>query len=118
MTFSLTLSCADLLLMLPEIILTLWLCGVLIVDFTFPKLPKEQLAYLSVCGLVIVLANLLWYDRTGVSGTLFHHMFVVDRMAAIFQGVCRWRHNLGDPSVDRLCRALSIFPRRILFPGR
>ena len=72
MTFSLTLSGADLLLMLPEIILTLWLCGVFIVDFTFPKLPKEQLAYLSVCGLVIVLANLLWYDRTGVSGTLFH----------------------------------------------
>jgi len=71
--------------MLPEIILTLWLCGVLIVDFTFPKLPKEQLAYLSVCGLVIVLANLLWYDRTGVSGTLFHHMFVMDRMAIFFK---------------------------------
>ena len=85
MTFSLTLSGADLLLMLPEIILTLWLCGVLIVDFTFPKLPKEQLAYLSVCGLVIVLANLLWYDRTGVSGTLFHHMFVMDRMAIFFK---------------------------------
>ena len=85
MTFSLTLSGTDLLLMLPEIILTLWLCGVLIVDFTFPKLPKEQLAYLSVCGLVIVLANLLWYDRTGVSGTLFHHMFVMDRMAIFFK---------------------------------
>ena len=85
MTFSLTLSGADLLLMLPEIILTLWLCGLLIVDFTFPKLPKEQLAYLSVCGLVIVLANLLWYDRTGVSGTLFHHMFVMDRMAIFFK---------------------------------
>ena len=44
MTFSLTMSSSDLLLLLPEIILTCWLCLVLIVDFSFPRLPKEQLA--------------------------------------------------------------------------
>ena len=33
MTFSLTLSSSDLLLLLPEIFLTCWLCVVLIVDF-------------------------------------------------------------------------------------
>ena len=42
MTFSLTLSSSDLLLLLPEIFLTCWLCVVLIVDFSFPRLPKEQ----------------------------------------------------------------------------
>lgn len=85
MTFSLNLTGSDLILMLPEIILTLWLCGVLIVDFAMPKLPKEQLAYLSVCGLAIVLANLLWFDVEGVSGTLFANMFVLDRMALFFK---------------------------------
>ncbi|MEP6887467.1 MAG: NADH-quinone oxidoreductase subunit N [Nitrospirales bacterium] len=85
MTFTLNLTGSDLLLMLPEIILTLWLCGVLIVDFAMPKLPKEQLAYLSVCGLAIVLANLVWFDVKGVSGTLFTNMFVLDRMALFFK---------------------------------
>jgi hypothetical protein len=42
MTFSLNLTGSDLILMLPEIILTLWLCGVLIVDFAMPKLPKSS----------------------------------------------------------------------------
>jgi NADH-quinone oxidoreductase subunit N len=85
MTFTLNLAGADLLLMLPEIILTLWLCGVLIVDFAMPKLPKEQLAYLSVCGLAIVLANLVWFDTKGVGGSLFTNMFVLDRMALFFK---------------------------------
>lgn len=85
MIFTLNLTGSDLILMLPEIILTLWLCGVLIVDFAMPKLPKEQLAYLSVCGLAIVLANLVWFDVKGVSGTLFTNMFVLDRMALFFK---------------------------------
>jgi NADH-quinone oxidoreductase subunit N len=85
MTFTLNLTGSDLILMLPEIILTLWLCGVLIVDFAMPKLPKEQLAYLSVCGLAIVLANLIWFDMKGVTGALFTNMFVLDRMALFFQ---------------------------------
>ena len=62
MTFSLTMSSSDLLLLLPEIILTCWLCLVLIVDFSFPRLPKEQLAYLSIAGLVATLGCLAWFD--------------------------------------------------------
>lgn len=85
MTFTLNVTGSDLILMLPEMILTLWLCGVLIVDFVMPKLPKEQLAYLSVCGLAIVLANLVWFDMKGVSGALFSNMFVLDRMALFFK---------------------------------
>jgi len=41
MTFNLTLSGTDLLLLVPEMLLTVWLCVVLIVDFAMPRLPKE-----------------------------------------------------------------------------
>ncbi|HSB46058.1 MAG TPA: NADH-quinone oxidoreductase subunit N [Nitrospira sp.] len=85
MTFSLTMSPSDLLLLLPEIILTCWLCLLLIVDFSFPRLPKEQLAYLSIAGLVATLGCLAWFDFSGISGTLFANMFVVDRMALFFK---------------------------------
>ncbi|HEX9743420.1 MAG TPA: hypothetical protein VGA17_11600, partial [Nitrospiraceae bacterium] len=85
MTFTLTLSPADLLLMLPELFLTLWMCLILTLDFSLPRFSKRDLAYLSVLGLVAVLANLIWYDRAGVTGTLFNHMFVLDRMAIFFK---------------------------------
>lgn len=85
MTFTLTLSPADLLLMLPELFLTLWLCVILTIDFSLPRFPKRNLAYLSVCGLAVVLANLVWFDRAGVTGTLFNRMFVLDRMAIFFK---------------------------------
>lgn len=85
MNFELTMSVADLLLLLPEILLTCWLCVVLIVDFTFPRLPKEQLAYLSVVGLVATLGCLAWFDLNHISGALFGNMFVLDRMALFFK---------------------------------
>ncbi len=85
MTFALTMTSADLLLLLPELLLTSWLCLVLIVDFSFPRLPKEQLAYLSVAGLAATLGSLIWLDVTGVTGSLFANMFVVDRMALFFK---------------------------------
>ncbi len=85
MIFSLTLSAADLLLMLPELFLTVWMCLILMIDFSLPRFSKRDLAYLSVVGLVAVLANLLWYDWAGVTGTLFNHMFVLDRMAIFFK---------------------------------
>ncbi len=85
MIFSLDLSFSDLLLLLPEILLTCWLCVVLIVDFASPRLPKEQLAYLSVTGLVLTLGCLAWFDLNHVSGALFGNMFVLDRMAIFFK---------------------------------
>jgi NADH-quinone oxidoreductase subunit N len=85
MTFDLTLSAADLLLLLPEIFLTCWLCVVLIVDFSCPRLPHTRLAHLSVMGLAITLLCLVWFDVAGVSGTLFNNMFVLDRMAIFFK---------------------------------
>src|SRR5437773_12226052 len=85
MTFTLTLSGADLLLLLPEMLLTVWLCVVLTVDFAMPRLPKDRLAYLSAAGLAGELANLVWFDRVGIGGTLFAHIFVVDRLVVIFK---------------------------------
>ena len=85
MTFTLTLSFADLLLLLPEIVLTCWLCLIVIVDFAFPRLPKEQLAILSITGLLATLGCLVWFDVTHVSGALFGNMFVLDRMAIFFK---------------------------------
>jgi len=85
MTFNLTLSLTDLLLLLPEIVLTCWLCVVLIVDFACPRLPQERLAYLSVAGLLATLGCLAWFDVSHVSGALFNNMFVLDRMALFFK---------------------------------
>jgi len=85
MTFALTLSPSDLLLLLPEILLTCWLCFVLIVEFSFPRLPNEQLAYFSIAGLVATLGCLVWFDIAGITGTLFANMFALDRMALFFK---------------------------------
>jgi len=85
MTFSLTLSASDLLLLLPELFLTAWLCVILIVDFSFKRIVQEQLAYLSILGLMITLGCLAWFDMTGITGTLFAKMFVLDRMAIFFK---------------------------------
>lgn len=85
MIFSLDLSFSDLLLLLPEILLTCWLCVVLIVDLASPRLPKERLAYLSVAGLVLTLGCLAWFDVNHISGALFGNMFVLDRMAIFFK---------------------------------
>ncbi len=85
MTFSLTLSASDLLLLLPEMFLTVWLCIVLIADFSLKRIVQEQLAYLTILGLVITLACLAWFDATGITGTLFGKMFVLDRLAIFFK---------------------------------
>ena len=85
MSFVLNLSFSDLLLLLPEIFLTCWLCVVITVDFVSPQMPKERLAYLSVGGLLATLGCLAWFDVNQVSGTLFGNMFVLDRMAIFFK---------------------------------
>ena len=85
MNFELNMSLSDLLLLLPEIVLTVWLCLVLIADFAFPRLPKEQLAYFSIAGLVATLGCLAWLDINHVTGALFANMYVLDRMALFFK---------------------------------
>ena len=85
MTFTLSMTAADLLLLLPEILLTLWLCLILTLDFSVRRLPQKQLAYLSIVGLAAVLLTLIWFNLDGVTGTLFNRMFVVDGLALFFK---------------------------------
>jgi len=85
MTFDLALTTSDLVLLLPELLLTLWICVVLIVDFAVPRLPQNALAHLSVAGLAAVLLGLIWLDAVGITGTLFRNMFALDRLAIFFK---------------------------------
>ena len=85
MTFALSLSSSDLLLLAPEIFLTLWLCVVLAIDFSMKQIDHENLAYLAIGGIIATLTNLVWFDYVGVTGTLFQDMFVLDGMAIFFK---------------------------------
>ena len=85
MEFNLSISGSDLLLLSPEIFLTIWLCVVLVVDFSMKNIDHEVLAYMSVGGLLVTLGNLIWFDTSGINGSLFHDMFVLDRLAIFFK---------------------------------
>ncbi len=85
MTFTLTLSGSDLLLLAPEIVLTLWLCVVLVVDCVWRNIEHDKLAYLSVGGVVVTLMMLIGFDYAGVHGALLHNTFVLDGVAIFFK---------------------------------
>ncbi len=85
MTFNLTLTGADLLLLLPEIFLTLWLCLVLSLDFSLKRITHQQLGHLCIGGLGVTALILFWFDQTGTTGALFKDMFVLDHMAIFFK---------------------------------
>ena len=85
MTFDLTLSGSDLLLLAPEMFLTIWLCVVLAVDCTRRTINHETLAYLSVGGVVVTLVTLIWFDYAEIHGALFKDTFVLDGVAIFFK---------------------------------
>ncbi|RMH32803.1 MAG: NADH-quinone oxidoreductase subunit N [Nitrospirae bacterium] len=85
MTFDLALTGSDLLLLLPEILLTLWLCLMVCLDFSMRKITHQNLAYLGIGGVLATLVVLIWFDLTGITGTLFKNMFVLDRLAIFFK---------------------------------
>ncbi len=85
MTFNLALTGSDLLLLLPEIFLTIWLCVVLSVDFSMRKVSNETLAHLSIGGLLITTFILFWFDQADITGALFKNMYVLDHLAIYFK---------------------------------
>lgn len=85
MTFDLTLSGSDLLLLAPEMFLTVWLCVVLAVDCTRRTINHQTLAYLSVGGVVAALVMLVWFDYADVRGAMFKDTFVLDGVAIFFK---------------------------------
>src|SRR3712207_6014765 len=111
MAFTLSFSASDLLLLVPEMLLTVWLCVILVVDFAMPRLPKRQLAFWSVAGLGLVLLSLIWLDWAGVSGTAFNRMFVLDRMAIFFKIV------IVAATLLVLLASIDFLPRFRFFKG-
>ena len=85
MKFTLSLSGSDLLLLLPEIFLTLWICMLLAVDAVPSRVSKKVIGNLSIVGLYATLGALLWFDINGKTGALFNGMFVLDPMAIYFK---------------------------------
>ncbi len=85
MTFDLSLSASDLLLLLPEIFLTIWVCVILALDFSLKRITHQQLAHLSIAGLGITALMLLVFDQNGTTGTLFKNMYVLDHLAIFFK---------------------------------
>ena len=85
MTFNLSLSAADLILLLPEIFLTIWLCVILALDFSLKRITHQQLGHLSIAGLGITALMLLVFDQNGTTGTLFKNMYVLDNLAIFFK---------------------------------
>ena len=85
MTFNLSLSAADLILLLPEIFLTIWLCVILALDFSVKRITHQQLGHLSIAGLGITAIMLLVFDQNGTTGALFKNMYVLDHMAIFFK---------------------------------
>jgi NADH-quinone oxidoreductase subunit N len=85
MEFTLAFSWGDLLFLLPELLLLGLICIVLVVDFSFPKVSKNTLAWVTVAGLCGVLASLAWMWGNEVQGALFKQTFVLDPFAVFFK---------------------------------
>jgi NADH-quinone oxidoreductase subunit N len=85
MEFALAFTWSDLLFLLPELLLLGLICVVLVVDFSFPKVSKNTLAWVTVAGLCGVLASLAWMWGNDVQGSLFKQTFVLDPFAVFFK---------------------------------
>ncbi|MFZ5861295.1 MAG: NADH-quinone oxidoreductase subunit N [Nitrospirota bacterium] len=85
MEFTLAFTWGDLLFLLPELLLLGLICVVLVVDFSFPKVSKNTLAWVTVVGLCGVLASLAWMWGNDVQGALFKQTFVLDPFAVFFK---------------------------------
>jgi len=81
----LTFTLNDLILLSPEIFMTLLLCLVLFLDFMFPKWNKVNLAWISIAGLVATIGILMGLFQTGTTGTLFGGLFSQDKYALFFK---------------------------------
>ncbi len=75
----------DFSLMAPELWMTLLTCLVLAIDFLFPKVKKNTLAYGAIAGMAAVAIQLALFFISGKSGLLFNGMFVLDPLAIFFK---------------------------------
>lgn len=75
----------NLILMAPELWMTLLSCVVLAIDFIWPKVSKTKLGYLSIAGMGLITLQLVGFAIQGKNGTLFNAMFVLDPLAIFFK---------------------------------
>ncbi|MCG3115079.1 MAG: NADH-quinone oxidoreductase subunit N [Candidatus Manganitrophus sp. SA1] len=75
----------NLILMAPELWMTLLSCVVLAIDFIWPKVSKTKLGYLSIAGMGLITAQLVGFALSGFQGSLFNSMFVLDPLAIFFK---------------------------------
>jgi len=80
-----SLASQHLILIAPELWMTLLCCAILTADFLFPSFPKEGLAYLSMGGILLIILQLIFFAAGGLSGTLFNGMFILDPLAIFFK---------------------------------
>ena len=74
----------NLALIAPELWMTLLSCLVLSIDM-LSKFPKKELAFVSIFGMVLILIQLIMMAYTGVQGSLFNTMFILDPLAIFFK---------------------------------
>jgi NADH-quinone oxidoreductase subunit N len=78
-------------LIMPEVLLLLFACGALVLDVLLPRTQKHLVAWLSVAGLLVSLASLLFVYtdvlRFGGSKTGFFGMIVIDHYAVVFKAM-------------------------------
>ena len=75
----------DLLVLAPELWMTLLACLVLTVDVFCPKLSKTRIAYFAASGMGLICIQLIHFFMTDKAGSTFSDMFVLDRFAVFFK---------------------------------
>src|SRR5690625_747272 len=75
-------------LAMPEILLLLMACAVLLID-AFCRSQQRQLTYsLSLYSLVVLMAVTLWQWNAGMGGVTFHGLYVVDPLSHFLKLLC------------------------------
>src|ERR1051325_2080963 len=74
---------------MPEVILTVFACGALILDVMLPRNRKRMVAWISLAGLGFALISLIILyvnkAKSGTSSTAFFDMIVLDNYAVVFK---------------------------------
>ncbi|HBG46414.1 MAG TPA: NADH-quinone oxidoreductase subunit N [Deltaproteobacteria bacterium] len=76
-------STADIIAVLPEIIVSGAACLLLLVDLVLPRAKKGAIAFLSV--ITVLVAAWFSYNLAGMSATAFSGMFAADNYSAFFK---------------------------------
>jgi NADH-quinone oxidoreductase subunit N len=83
-------SWSQLLLLMPEIQLTLFACFVLVIEVFLPSTSKRRgLAYLSLAGVALAALGLwqVWQQYAGLPRLIFYEMYIIDNLAIALKSI-------------------------------